>query len=168
LYGGRFAPGSGTQDQLIGNSRDNVIWGREGNDFLDGGSSGYDTLKEERAGNWNLATTSLVNATTGETDTFTASTFDEISLTGDASDNTLDASSFSGVVRLDGAGGTDTLIGGTDTNYLTGGAGSDIIDGSRGLEILTEGRDASFTLTSNSLIIGTELARALVGQPAQP
>ncbi|MCC6232526.1 MAG: M10 family metallopeptidase C-terminal domain-containing protein, partial [Verrucomicrobiales bacterium] len=51
LYGGRYAPGSGSQDRLTGNARNNVIWGREGNDFLDGGSGGYDTLKEDRAGN---------------------------------------------------------------------------------------------------------------------
>jgi len=156
LYGGRFAPGTGIQDQLVGNARDNVIWGREGNDILDGGTGGYDTLKEERAGNWNLTSTALVNATTGETDTFTAATFDEISLTGDDAANSLDASSFSGVVRLDGAGGDDVLIGGSGTNYLTGGTGSDRIDGTLGFDVLTEERDANFLLTSTTLVIGME------------
>jgi Ca2+-binding RTX toxin-like protein len=156
LYGGRFAPGTGTQDRLTGNSRDNVIWGREGNDFLDGGTSGYDTFLEERAGNWNLSSTTLTNATTGETDTFTPATFDAISLTGDDAPNRLDASTFSGVVRLDGAGGDDTLIGGTGTNYLTGGPGNDQIDASRGIDILTEERDADFLLTATSLVIAGE------------
>ena len=50
-----------------------------------------------------------------ETDTFTTGTFDEISLTGDDADNVLDASSFDGVVRLDGGGGADTLTGGRGT-----------------------------------------------------
>ncbi len=156
LYGGRYAPGTGTQDVLTGNTRSNVIWGREGNDVLDGGSAGYDTFKEERAGNWNLSASELTNATTGETDTFTPSTFDEISLTGDDALNTLDASSFSGVVRLDGAGGEDILVGGTGTNYLTGGPGNDQIDGSLGMDILTEERDAEFVLGTTTLVIGSE------------
>lgn len=156
LYGGRYAPGTGTQDHLLGNGRDNVIWGREGNDVLDGGSSGYDTLREERAGNWNLTATTLSNATTGELDTFTAGTFDEISLVGDGAANSLDASSFSGLVRLDGAGGDDTLIGGSGTNYLTGGTGNDQIDGTLGHDVLSEQRDADFLLTATQLVIGTE------------
>jgi Ca2+-binding RTX toxin-like protein len=156
LYGGRHAPGTGVQDRLSGNSRDNVIWGREGNDFLDGGSSGYDTLREERAGDWNLTSTTLVNATTGESDTFTEGTFDEIALTGDDSPNSLDASSFSGWVRLDGGGGDDVLIGGRGTNHLTGGPGQDRVDGTLGHDILIEQADADFVLTSSFLRIGTE------------
>lgn len=157
LYGGRYAPGTGVQDRLSGNNRDNVIWGREGNDVLSGGTSGYDTLREERAGNWNLSSTTLSNATTGEIDTFSAGTFDEISLVGDDNANTLDASSFSGLVSLDGAGGDDVLVGGSGTNFLTGGPGRDRIDGSLGHDILTEQRDANFHLTATSLRIGVEI-----------
>lgn len=156
LYGGSFAPGVGIQDQLLGNGRDNIIWGREGNDVLDGGSSGYDTLKETRAGNWQLSGSTLANPASGEVDSFVAGTFDEISLTGDDQPNVLDASSFSGLVRLNGAGGDDTLVGGTGTNYLSGGEGNDTIDGSRGTEILTEERDADMTLSGSQLIIGVE------------
>ncbi len=156
LYGGRYAPGTGTQDRLVGNSRDNVVWGREGNDDLDGGSAGYDILREERAGNWNLSSTLLSDATTGETDTFAAGTFDEISLVGDEAANRLDASSFSGFVRLDGAGGADVLIGGSGTNHLTGGPGDDVIDGSLGVDLLSEQRDADFTLPPTFLRVGTE------------
>lgn len=156
LYGGRNAAGSGPHDNLAGNSRDNVIWGREGNDHLDGGSAGYDVLKEERPGNWNLTSDSLSNTSTGESDTFEPSTFDEITLIGDDSSNNLDASSFSGVVRLEGRGGADTLIGGSGTNHLSGGEGIDRIDGTLGYDILTEERDADFILTSTGLTIGAE------------
>lgn len=156
LFGGRWAPGPGTQDRLTGNTRDNILWGREGNDVLDGGSAGYDTLREERAGNWNLGPTTLADASTGETDTFTAGTFDEIALTGDDSPNTLDASTFSGWVRLDGGGGDDVLIGGTGTNELTGGPGNDRIDGTLGYDILIEQRDADFRLTTTDLTVGAE------------
>ena len=157
LFGGSFAPGTGVQDRLLGNSRDNVIWGREGNDVLDGGTSGYDTLMETRAGNWQLSGSTLANPGIGEVDSFVAGTFDEITLTGDDQPNVLDASSFSGVVRLEGAGGDDTLIGGSGTNYLSGGEGNDTLDGSRGMDVLTEERDADMRLSDAQLIIGAEM-----------
>ena len=151
LYGG-------TQDDLLkGNTRPNVIWGREGNDTMDGGTAGYDVLKEERAGNWQLFGTSLNLGP--ETNTFTPGSFDEISLKGDGNPNTLDASSFGGLVRLDGAGGNDTLIGGSGTNYLTGGEGSDTITGAavRIKNIISESGDASITLTDTTLVIGLDV-----------
>jgi Ca2+-binding RTX toxin-like protein len=141
-------------DTLKGNARGNVIWGREGNDTMDGGSAGYDVLKEERAGNWQLFATTLNLG--AEINTFTPGTFDEVSLRGDATGNTLDASSFGGLVRLDGAGGSDTLIGGTGTNYFTGGDGIDTITGGAGLDILAEQRDTNFKLTDTALTIGSE------------
>ena len=153
LYGGTG------DDQLTGNARDNVIWGREGDDDLDGGSAGYDVLKEERAGDWNLVE---FDATTGqlilgaEINTFTLGTFAEISLVGDDSPNTLDASSFGGLVRLEGRGGDDELIGGSGTNYLTGGPGKDQINGSLGIDTLIDAGDGSITLTDGGLTIGGE------------
>src|SRR5207247_5955585 len=79
LYGG-------TKDDLLkGNTRPNIIWGREGNDTMDGGTAGYDVLKEERAGNWQLFGTSLNLGE--ETNTFTPGSFDEISLKGDGNPN---------------------------------------------------------------------------------
>jgi len=143
-------------DTLAGNSRDNVIWGREGNDDLDGGPDGYDTLLEERAGNWQLLSGVLNLLSTGESNTFNAGTFDEISLTGDDNDNTLDASSFSGTVFLSGAGGQDQIIGGTGTNYLSGGPGIDTITGNGTSDTLTEEQDADFTLTDSTLTVGGE------------
>ena len=164
--------GSVGADVLTGNLRDNVIWGREGSDQLDGGASGYDTLKENRAGNWTLTNGTLSLVSAGETDTFTTGTFDEIQLTGDDTANRLDASSFGGLVRLFGNGGDDVLKGGTGTNYLDGGAGNDTIfangisnflTGGLGLDTivgstvvgavdtLIETRDANLTLTDTQL-----------------
>ncbi len=146
-------------DTLLGNDRDNVIWGREGDDYLEGGNDGYDTLLEERAGNWQLTSGVLTLVTTGETNTFDAGSFDEISLTGDDNPNNLDASSFSGTVHLSGAGGDDTIVGGTGIsgiNYLSGGEGQDDIKGNSTSDVLIEERDANFKLTDSTLTIGGE------------
>ena len=51
--------------------------------------------------------------------------FDAAHLTGGAGDNTLDASGFTGNVKLEGAAGDDTLIGGSGENTLIGGVGDD-------------------------------------------
>lgn len=143
--------GTNKNDVLKGNARDNVLWGYMGDDSLDG-AAGYDVLAETRGGNWMLSTGILKLLDTGETDTFTP-TFEEISLTGDSNDNSLDASSFGGVVRLDGGGGNDTLIGGAGTNTFTGGPGVDTISGGSGTNILIEQRDGDFELTPLSLKI---------------
>ncbi|MBM3845919.1 MAG: calcium-binding protein, partial [Verrucomicrobia bacterium] len=121
-------------------------------DVLDGGSDGYDVLKEERAGNWQLSAGVLKLLNTGETDSFTTGSFDEISLVGDDNPNELDASSFNGLVRLDARGGNDILRGGNGTNFLSGGRGSDQIFGGTGLDILSESGDGNFTLTSTALL----------------
>ncbi len=158
LYGGKSDDGTrAIDDVLIGNHRDNVIWGREGDDHLDGGTSGYDTLLEERAGNWQLSDTEvkLLDATETETlesNSYEPGTFDEISLIGDENVNHLDASSFNGVVRLDGRGGDDQITGGSGTNFLTGGDGSDTIDASRGTDTLIETVTGAVMLTDSMLL----------------
>jgi outer membrane protein OmpA-like peptidoglycan-associated protein len=60
---------------------------------------------------------------------FTVSGFDAAHLVGGAGSNRLDASGFSGNVRLEGLGGDDTLIGGAGDDVLMGGAGDDTLSG---------------------------------------
>lgn len=154
LYGGSQG------DTLTGNRRDNVIWGREGNDNLDGGPTGdtsNDTLKEERGGGFELFDGTPVTLVFNGTETDLLSDFENVSLVGDDNANTLNAASFSGVVRLDGRGGNDTIVGGSGGNFLTGGAGSDTIDGSLGTDLLTEEADANFVLTNTSLAVGSDV-----------
>ncbi len=151
LYGGA------KNDWLVGNLNNNRIKGGEGNDVLDGGPPGdtsSDTLVEERGGGFNLTNATLTLLSAGEVDTY--SEFENVSLAGDDNDNTLNASTFSGEVRLDGRGGKDTIVGGTGKNFLTGGSGDDVITAS-GLDIITEERDASFILTNSQLKIGVEV-----------
>lgn len=121
--------GSGA-DNLTGNALANEMDGDLGNDVLDG-REGTDVLLEDRPGNWTLSPTELTLGL--EVNTY--SNFEEVTLIGDDSPNTLDASAFAGTVRLDGRGGADRLMGGTGTNYLTGGPGADIIDGSLGFDV---------------------------------
>ncbi|MBL9139058.1 MAG: M10 family metallopeptidase C-terminal domain-containing protein [Verrucomicrobiales bacterium] len=154
LYGGALG------DTLTGNNRDNVIWGREGNDTLDGGPTGdssNDTLKEERGGGFELFDGTPVTLIFNGTETDLLSDFENVSLVGDDNPNTLNAASFSGVVRLDGRGGNDTIVGGSGSNFLTGGTGSDTINGSLGTDLVTEEADANFVLTNGSLTIGAEI-----------
>jgi Ca2+-binding RTX toxin-like protein len=153
--------GTAQGDVLAGNARDNVIWGQAGSDALDGGPSGYDVLKELRAGNWQLATGTLTLVGAGEIDTFVAGSFDEISLTGNDDANVLDASTFNGLVRLDGRGGNDVLKGGSGTNYLTGGRGSDTIVGGTGTDILTEQDDGDYVLSPGSLVFTDAVTHAV-------
>ena len=154
IYGG--AKG----DTLTGNHRDNVIWGREGDDNLDGGPVGdtsIDTLREERGGGFELFDGTPVRLVFNGTETDFLSDFENISLVGDDNANTLNAASFSGIVRLDGRGGNDTIVGGSGSNFLTGGAGSDIIDGTLGIDVLTEQADADMVLTNGSLASGADV-----------
>ncbi|MSU60792.1 MAG: LEPR-XLL domain-containing protein [Pedosphaera sp.] len=150
LYGGARS------DWLVGNLNSNRIKGGEGNDVLDGGPPGdtsSDTLVEERGGGFNLTNATLTLISAGEVDTY--SDFENVSLVGDDNDNTLNASTFSGEVRLDGRGGNDIIVGGTGKNFLTGGAGDDTITAS-GVDTITEQRDASFILSNSQLKIGGE------------
>jgi len=63
---------------------------------------------------------------------YTVSGFDAAHLVGGAGGNTLDASGFSGNVRLERTGGHDTLIGGSGDDVLIGGAGHDTLTGGGG------------------------------------
>ena len=122
--------GGAGADNLTGNALSNQIDGNLGSDLLDG-REGKDVLLEDRGGDWLLNPTTLTLGL--EVNQY--SNFEEVSLIGDDSPNTLDASAFAGTVRLDGRGGADRLIGGIGTNYLTGGPGADSIDGSRGVDV---------------------------------
>ena len=158
LYGGS------QDDTLLGNARDNDIQGGAGSDTLDG-AAGYDVLMENRSGNFQLI---ALDAVTGqltlgaEINTFSLSSFEEISLIGDNTPNTLDASAFGGKVRLDGRGGDDILLGGSGINLITGGEGNDQITG-LGHTTLIEQRDADFVLTPGQLKIGATEVDTLAG-----
>lgn len=126
ISGFRDITGSRGDDTLVGNDLANTILGGEGGDVLSGGGGvdvidggiGTDRLLESRDVNFTLTDTQLtttgVGITGSEVDTLVS--IELASLTGGASSNTIDASSFSGAVTLDG-GSTVPL------SLLNGGTG---------------------------------------------
>jgi glycerophosphoryl diester phosphodiesterase len=67
------------------------------------------------------------------------SSIEQANLTGGSSNNTLNASTFSGSVTLSGGAGDDPLIGGTANDSLLGGVGNDRLDGGNGSDSLVGG-----------------------------
>lgn len=114
-------------DNLRGNAADNTITGGRGNDIING-SGGSDTIVEEADASMTLTNASL--AIGSFTDTI--SNIENAELTGGASGNNINASAFTGTVRLAGGDGNDTLVGGSSNDILIGGAGDDILRGGSG------------------------------------
>ncbi|HYV35524.1 MAG TPA: right-handed parallel beta-helix repeat-containing protein, partial [Gemmataceae bacterium] len=87
---------------------------------------------------------------------------------GGASNNTLDATGFSGNAWLYGGGGNDTLLAGSGNNYLDGGAGQDTLTGSSGTDILVGQNGNGDTIhagTHATTIYGSPFADTIVGSP---
>lgn len=62
---------------------------------------------------------------------------------------------------LDGGDGIDSLVGGGGNDLLTGGIGADLLNGGSGTDRIVETRDANFTLTNTSLLVGADGADTL-------
>lgn len=101
--------GLGGNDSLIGSIRDDSLSGGIGDDIIRGGA-GSDTLIETANVDFRLTNQSLSGVGLD-----TLAGIEQATLTGGASANTLDASTFSGGVTLVGGAGNDTLIGATNS-----------------------------------------------------
>lgn len=121
-------------DQLFGGLRADTISGNEGIDLIDG-QGGADRLLETASGTMTLANGQL--DTNGEQDTLRGivSAF----LFGEGGDDAIDASAFTGWVRLTGGDGDDTLTGGRFSDILDGQGGNDVLLGLRGSDYLFGG-----------------------------
>ncbi|MFT4555197.1 MAG: Ca2+-binding RTX toxin-like protein [Planctomycetaceae bacterium] len=146
LDGGAFgviADGGTGDDTLMGSTEDDTLTGGAGDDLLNG-NTGTDVFRDD-------AVASLQTILAGSYDGNGADTLvslEQAELNGNASDNQIDATGFSGSVTLRGNGGDDTLTGtttddvlegGTGNDILLSGAGSDLIDGGDGADILNGG-----------------------------
>ena len=123
--GGADEISGGDGDDLIkgqGGSRD-LLSGGPGNDTLDGGP-GDDRLTESGDVDFVLTDNSLTSM--GHD---VHRQIEHITLVGGPGDNRLDASRFSGSVRLLGQDGNDHLLGGDGPVHLNGGPGNDTIVG---------------------------------------
>lgn len=120
-----------------GNDFDSIIGGL-GNDTL-GGGSGNDVLIESADVNFVLTSISLTGL---GTDSLAGLEFAQ--LTGGDSNNSINASAFSGAVTLRGGAGNDTLTGGIAADFFSGEAGNDSILGQGGADSLFGGAGADF------------------------
>jgi Ca2+-binding RTX toxin-like protein len=121
---------------LNGGAGDDTLIGGLGDDTLDGGD-GMDTVEQTVDSDMTLTDDSLTGMGND-----TLSSIEVARLTGGTSDNTLDASAFSGQAFLSGMAGDDTLL---------GGAGDDTLDGGDGTDTVEQTVDDDMTLTDTSL-----------------
>lgn len=86
-------------------------------------------------------------------------------ITGAAKADRMDASAFTGDVRLTGLGGNDALFGGSGNDTLDGGAGRDRLEGGPGADRLLGGPGADSLLAGdgNDLLVGEAGADQLDG-----
>ncbi|ELS05561.1 hypothetical protein,putative calcium-binding protein [Xenococcus sp. PCC 7305] len=130
LFGGNdndFIEGEGGFDELYGEAGDDTLRGGNGDDTIFGGA-GSDRVLE--TGNLNFTVTDTQVIGRG-TDTFSEVELVEISTGG--GQNNIDASAVTQLpVKLNGAGGRDTLQGGAGDDELLGGADIDTLTGNAG------------------------------------
>ncbi len=145
IYGDLPASGEG-MDELYGEAGEDTIYaggwddtvdGGAGSDLLDGGDQDFfDTLTYASAGNA-LALDVLSGQATVGLDTDTFSNFEAFVGTGFG--DVISASGLTTGVRLDGAGGADSLTGGDGHDHLIGGFSADTLAGGLGDDTLDGG-----------------------------
>ena len=177
--------GSGSNN-LSGEMGDDSLTGGTGNDILSGGmgkdvltaAGGSDTLIETVSGVVTLTTSTIVIGGVSET----ATGFEVAILTGESTDDSINAGGVSFSVTLNGGagkdtltggGGADSLLGGDNDDSLIGGGGNDVLageegddrltgsagvdqlNGGNGTDVVVESADANVTLNDGTLLIAT-------------
>ena len=130
--------GSNDNDLLRGDGGSDLIIGGEGNDTLQGGN-GNDTLNGE-GGSDRVLETGDLNYTLSDTQ-LTGRGIDSLEniesarLVAGGSANTIDASAVTSLTTiLEGAGGIDTVQGGSQSDTISGGVGNDVLTGNEGAD----------------------------------
>jgi Ca2+-binding RTX toxin-like protein len=116
--------GGAGSDTVDGGAGDDSPGGGAGSDVLIGGD-GTDVVADTADSDFTLTDTQLVITGQG---TDSLSGIEEAQLTGGASDNTFDATGFSGSVTLAGEGGNDVFFGSAGDDQFDGGAGNDRVE----------------------------------------
>ncbi|MGC8990644.1 MAG: calcium-binding protein, partial [Verrucomicrobiia bacterium] len=147
--------GGAGDDVLLGNDLDNTFTGGPGQNFVHG-AGGTNTIIETADADFTLSDTEITIAGVATT----LVSIQKAVLTGGSSDNTIDASGFTGQTTLIGLGGNDTLIGGSGNDTLIGGAGDDILSGNAGNDVYQfdadESLGADFILESPGAAFGSD------------
>ncbi len=155
LFGGagndKLIGGSGNDD-LFGQAGADILTGGAGDDMLNGGADA-DVLIETTVVDLRLTATALISLIVmpDEVDNILLNTdavaeIERAELTGSASGNFIDATTFTGAVVLRGGGGNDELIGTASNDTLFGGSGNDTMSGLAGADVLNgDGNNDSLT-----------------------
>ena len=139
-------------DQLTGNSGDNVLRARDGNDTLFGGGGAdtlrgelgndilnFDELDIEVSGGDGMDTAKVTGASGAVNLNLTGSLIEVVNASASNFDNTFSAEGAYWVVSITGGNGNDSIIGGLMNDRLIGGGGNDTIRGAGGNDNLTGG-----------------------------
>jgi Ca2+-binding RTX toxin-like protein len=181
LYGGAGSDkllSGGGQDSLSGGKGNDTLDAGAGNDTLSGsldddslvGGDGDDQLVESKDVSFVLTDSQMTGLGNDS-----LSGIESAELTAGDSDNTLDASGFSGSVtllggagndRLVGAAGSDILIAGAGRNTLIGGAGDDLLAGEDDVDSLNgqSGADTLLGGARNDTLLGGAGNDLLLGE----
>ena len=129
-----FVRGGSGVDTIIGNTADNELRGNGGNDFMDGGASGFDIA--DYANNASSQAIS-VNLTAGR-----------------ANDGLGGTDTLSSIEYIRGGSGNDTMVGSAANERFRGNGGNDSIDGGNGTEDILDLSPTSVAVSA-SLVTGT-------------
>jgi len=146
------AIGGSNQDTLEGNSANNVLDGRELDDYMAGlgGDDTYyvdnmdDQVVEQAGEGTDTVHTSVDYTLTANVENLILVGVDAIKGTGNGLDNVLIGNELAN--ELLGLAGNDTISGGASDDLLDGGAGSDVLVGGLGADALSGGGDADYLL----------------------
>jgi Ca2+-binding RTX toxin-like protein len=136
--------GTGSLDYIIGSGQNDIIEGFDGNDSLEGGagydsflfsgtSTGFDAINGGSGYDTIFATsnnTKIGLSVISNIEEISSGNYSNVYVTGSTSDNVFDLTNIvlSGISYVDGAGGSDLIIGSTyDFVTLIGGAGNDTL-----------------------------------------
>ena len=140
--------GTGGNDEVVGNTSDNLLFGGSGNDSVTG-NDGNDTLSGNQG-------TDVLSG--GNGNDFIVGGRDNDSVSGNAGDDLIVSGNI-GNDLVDGGDGNDLLVGGQDNDTLLGGAGNDTLSGDLGQDVLTGGTGAD-TFVLRSVAATTDLNQA--------
>ncbi|MBC2604829.1 putative Ig domain-containing protein [Pelagicoccus albus] len=123
-------------DMILGGDGNDVIYGGDGTDIIDGGA-GDDRLyvdAQDTIQGGDGYDKVYVKDDSGVTINTVESSIEEV--IGDSGNDTFDATGSETSVRLDGAAGDDTILGGYAGDVLIGGDGNDTITGGDGADVI--------------------------------
>lgn len=122
--------GNNGNDTLRGDAGNDTLRGGLGNDVLSGGT-GIDQVLDAGNINFTLSNTQLIGNGVDS-----LASIERVRIDGGNSNNTMNASAYSGTASLFGFGGNDFLEGGFGFDSLRGGNNNDVLEGNSGNDTL--------------------------------